>query len=639
MADSTDYRLLIVGAAVKGATSTLVKDYVDKVLSPFLRGLKNVKFQNLIKNNISRYIKNLEHRTRTLPSIAIPQGVFHLENVYEPLTVKSDTEVASFVIDAYPVDLFFHSRCVAFTDDAGMGKSTLAKFVVRTALSEGKHIPIFVELRRLRVGGSILGALCEELANDSPGSVAGIELTSLISNGNFLFVFDGYDELDDEVRDLVTEEINDLSLRFRFCYFLLTSRKEYGTSIFPEFSHFEICKLKEAQAHSLIQRYDQGRGLAKALINKINEAGVKDFLGNPLLVTLLYKAFDYRPTIPPKRGIFFRQVYDALFQDHDLSKGGGSERRKQCGLDVDDFHKFVRSLGFVTLKSGRVSYSGEEFCKHLEAAVERSSLAIEWQKIKSDLIRAVPIFVKDGVEYRWAHKAFQEYFAAQYIAYDLPSKREDAVKRMFESSEVSRYKEVLRFVAETDIGLVRDVCIEPLLSESYMDEITDDGFVSKIIFKAADIFFINNIESLGGVSHNPSSLRSVVEDAFGISLAGRGFRFFRDIGSNFLVLAALKPDGAKLLLFPYLDKENFAIGARADEERLYKHWVKLFGSAATHINPDLESQNRAIDFSDGFKGLSVSVQVPAISVEVYKRIKAEKSKRAGSLNDSIFDGF
>lgn len=48
---------------------------------------------------------------------------------------------------------------------------------------------------------------------------------------------------------------------------------------------------------------------------------INEFLKNPLLVSLLFAAFDFKQTIPLKKHIFYRQVFDAYFDSHDLSKG------------------------------------------------------------------------------------------------------------------------------------------------------------------------------------------------------------------------------------------------------------------------------------------------------------------------------
>lgn len=637
MADG-DYKLLIVGAAVKGATSSIVKDYVERVVVPYVRGLANNKIQKAIKANLARYLKSVEHRTRALPSIAIPSGVFPLEDVYEPLSIKNDAEDLHLVIDSYPSELFRHSRCVALTDDAGMGKSTLAKFLVRSAINEGKNIPLLVELRRLRSGVSMLNMLCSELADGSTESPAGAEIVKLFMSGNFLFVLDGYDEIEDELRADVAQEINELAARFQFCYFVLTSRKEYGGALFPDFAHFEICKLTEPQAHSLIRRYDQGRGIAKQLIAKIKDVGVNEFLGNPLLVTLLYRAFDYRQVVPPKRSVFFRQVYDALFQDHDLGKGGGYERSKECSLDIDDFHRVVRSLGFVTLKSGRVSYSPEEFCSHLEEAVARSNINVDWRKLKADLVRSVPIFVKDGMEFRWSHKAFQEYFAAQYVAYDMGGAREEMVRRIFESDEVFRFREVLRFVVEADTALVRDCCIEPLLST--IDAKADPQVAVDVMSRSTEIFFFSKFEFDSSNPNMHSSVMDIAKSLFGDRFhVGRLVRSVVNMEGEYAVISLLKDDGLKFLMLPYIDRELFPPLRKTRRLDPYRVWASVIGKEYACLNDELRARPHLLEELGGLDMLSEITQIPVISRATIDKVVLGKDERRKLMESAIFEGF
>ncbi|TDK22332.1 NACHT domain-containing protein [Luteimonas aestuarii] len=627
--------LVIVGAVVKGATSALVSKYFDQIVSPFLRGISGLRNQQVIKKNLFRYIKSVEYRTRTLPSIAIPSGVFQLESVYEPLTVRSESDGSLYEVDSYPRGLFSHSRCVALTDDAGMGKSTLAKFIVRSAINEGRSIPLLVELRRLRAGVSIVDSLCSELAGGDSSSSAGTELINLFANGNFVFVFDGYDELEDEIRGKITDEINELAARFVFCYFLLTSRKEYGSALFPEFAHFEICKLSEEQAHSLIRRYDQGRGLAKPLLNKIEEAEVHDFLGNPLLVTLLYKAFDYRQSIPPKRSIFFRQVYEALFQDHDLSKGGSFERKKQCALDVDDFHKVLRSLGFITFKSGRVSYSPEEFSEHLKAAVERSSISSDWQKIRQDLIQAVPIFAKDGVEYRWSHKSFQEYFAAQYLAIDLASRREEALRKIFQSSDVLRFREVLRFIAEADLALVREICIDPLLRSACSGGGSDDDIAIECIFASADVFYVGGFRGAGRGNFERVSVQKYVHERLGFDTSKNVTRTVTSRADGGAILVALKENGLRFILLSSLDPENFGGSRRAAESKLFLYWRERFQDDDVHLNGVASS----LTGDEAVTALASATNLPVVTRTTINAVRSAAEARKAAMATSVLDDF
>lgn len=449
------------GAAVKGATSALVKGFMDHVVSPFMAGRKNKK--ELISRSRA-YLRSLDQQTKYIPTIAVQGGKFSLDEVYEPLRLRSKAVDVSYLIDRFPDEIFDINRCVVVVDSAGMGKSTLTKYILRKCLVELKRIPVLVELRRMSVGGSILELICQDFVRSPKGSQLADALVDAMEDGNFLILLDGYDELSDEVREAVSSEIVKMSSAFPHCQFWLTSRPDPALSSFAEFAVFEVSPLEAEQAFSLLHRYDGGGRIAGRLITKIRNSGqIREFLRVPLLVTLLYKAFDYKAVVPLKKNLFFRQVFDALYQDHDLSKEGAYERRKKSALDLDEFHKVLRAIGFITFKKSRIQFPHEQFVSVLEDAIQRAGLKADVGKLRQDLISAVPVFVKEGADYRWAHKSFQDYFAAQFIYYDSGARRELVVRSVAQSERLVAYRGILELIAELDYDLVHECCVLPYL--------------------------------------------------------------------------------------------------------------------------------------------------------------------------------
>src|SRR5262249_41244255 len=146
-------------------------------------------------------------------------------------------------------------------------------------------------------------------------------------------------------------------------HYIMTSRPESALASFSSFAGFQMQPLRITEAFELIRKYDDSGELAEQLISKIQGEtlhNIREFLTNPFLVSLLYKSYDYKPTIPFKKHIFYRQVYDSLFESHDLSKDGGYIRPKHSKLDIEDFHRILRSLGFITVKLGKVEYEKDE---------------------------------------------------------------------------------------------------------------------------------------------------------------------------------------------------------------------------------------------------------------------------------------
>ena len=257
-----------------------------------------------------------------------------MESVYEPLELISEQVDSSIRISGYPYQLFDTGRCILVVDYAGMGKSTLTKYIFRCALRELQKIPVLVELRRIKDGETLLDLMCLDFVGEAKGGVRD-ELIGAMEEGNFVIFLDGYDELSPAVRQRISEEISKLSAEFQYCNFVLTSRPDPALTSFAGYLRYDIADLSKEEAFSLLRRYDDGRGVAENLISKVSSMpAVDEFLRIPLLVTLLYKAFDYKAVVPIKKNIFYRQVFDALYQDHDLSKEGAFERRKRSNLDI-----------------------------------------------------------------------------------------------------------------------------------------------------------------------------------------------------------------------------------------------------------------------------------------------------------------
>lgn len=452
------------GAVAKGATTALVKGFVDRVVTPFFSGRSS---KAALTKAARTYYRNMDVRTRYVPTIAIQGGKFLLESVYEPLDLiadQGDRTSLVFRVDQYPDEVFDRGRCVMIVDSAGMGKSTLTKYIFRRALEELRKIPLLVELRRVKDGMTLLDLFVSDFLGDDAKPQVVSEFEDALREGNFVILLDGYDELSPSVRGDVSSEISKLVSHFPYCNFVLTSRPDPSLASFAEFLHYDIGGLTREQAFSLINRYDSDRGVAKNLIAKIQAMPeVDEFLRVPLLVTLLYKAFDHKAIVPIKRNIFYRQVFDALYQDHDLSKEGAFERRKASSLDVEEFHRFMRNLGFMSFRKGVVQYSMEEFASLVNGALKNSGLKCDAAGLRSDLISAVPLFVKEGAEYRWSHKSFQDYFAAQFIYFDAGQGRDELLQRMFNGENVQRHANLLSLIYEIDQGLVSDLCILPFI--------------------------------------------------------------------------------------------------------------------------------------------------------------------------------
>ncbi|WP_164963793.1 NACHT domain-containing NTPase [Rubrivivax sp. JA1026] len=456
----------------KAAVSALVKP----VLTLAFSGFKSLTQSAVASfgDRFSEYISQQAIRHSKLSTIVFGHQK-SLEELYIPLTVvvaspaeprDSREEVR---IDRFQTAFLPAERRVLITDTAGMGKSTLSKFLFLQCLKSCYAIPVFVELRNLSEKNTITASIQRQLNNlpvteDEPRFTRR-QVEKLFSKGGLVFFFDGFDEIPFRDREAITKDLKDFVEKYPDNTYIITSRPETGLLAFPAFRHFNIRPLRKEESFELIRKYDLNGGRSEQLIQKLkgrDYAAVQEFLKNPLLTSLLYRSFEYKQNVPIKKHIFYRQVYDALFDWHDATKDGYNTREKRSGLDIDTFHRVLRVVGFVSVMKGEIEGSTDNVLGWIRKA---RTICVGAQFSESsfldDLVRAVPIFAKEGEIYRWSHKSLAEYFAAQYICTEGKSQQASILGAFLSTGSIGRFSNVLDQVYDLDIAAFRQHLLLP----------------------------------------------------------------------------------------------------------------------------------------------------------------------------------
>ncbi|MEQ1594240.1 MAG: NACHT domain-containing protein [Casimicrobium sp.] len=453
-----------------------------KAVAPFL--LEKIKktvssaassTHHALFNAFSKYTEQTYSRHSFFVSIALPNQQNQLRDFYVPLTLNCSHGGTneSHTVAAFPKQLIDEKKDLLIVDSAGMGKSTLLKFMFLGAVDTAPAIPIFVELRKLTKSVGLLDHICNEL-KELDGSLDRELVVRLLESGDFLIFLDGYDEIPDEDRGAVTTLIVDFKRRANKNNFAISSRDLPELTSFADFFRLTIQPLAFQEATLLISKYGAGSARTQTLIERLRDPqndAIKEFLGNPLLVSLLFKAYDYKPTLPLKKHIFYRQVYEALFENHDLSKEeGGFERRKKTGLTIYDFELVVRSLGFVTLQTSKVEYSKDHLLQLVaDAKSHVPTIQFDPQNLLKDLSTNVPLFTVDGTLWRWSHKSLQEYFAALYVSAQGKDFQRQVLRSMYESPKAPNYVNFLTLFADIEPKGFRHILVRAIVADLIAD--------------------------------------------------------------------------------------------------------------------------------------------------------------------------
>ena len=487
----------------------VIESLVNNLVTP---KLKNLAFRfkahcskqlPIEASDFTEYYTRVYKRISIINTLVFNNSQLSLKEIFVPLTLRnSDPTVKTLEhkVEGYLETLFYKYEKILITDTAGMGKSTIAKKIFLDIVDQNKCIPILIELRRLTEKRTILSELHEQLSSIDREFEIQL-LLDLLKDGGFFIIFDGYDEISLSERESVTADLQDFISKITpNNKFLLTSRPEDALVSFGDFQKFTIMPLKKNEAFELLRKYDKQGTISTQLINKLDEpdmTNISEFLRNPLLVSLLFTAFQYKQVIPFKKYIFYRQVYDANFESHDLSKGDSFLHNKHSKLAIDDFHKILRHIGYSCLKHSQNEFSKDQMIelinKSREFHVEPKFNSSDFLK---DILMTVPLFVQDGLYYRWAHKSLQEYFAAQFIYLDTKNRQIDILKTIYNHKELPKFHNVLDLYYDMDFKGFRNIIIYELLKEykvhynTYLCNIGNDISQEEIIRRKELCFLV-----------------------------------------------------------------------------------------------------------------------------------------------------
>lgn len=464
----TDIKDLVTIAkpVIEPIIQTLIKPKIEQLAKWLKKAeLKNQIADNYFENKFEEYLARTYNYCQNINVLIFQNQQIKISDIYYPLTIQSSKDHHNYKIDDFPISILESYGKILISDTAGMGKSTLMKWAGKKIIENNLGIPILIELRNLKDNHSILDEIFNQV-NPIDNSFDKYLILKFLELGHFVVLLDGFDEIQHKNQELIIKDIRDFVNKTPNNYFILTSRPEGALATFGDFQLFHILPLREKDAFEVIKKYDSicpikvGIKLIEDIKENFNQT--KELLGNPFLVSLIYSTYTYNKDIPSNKVTFYEEIYSALFKKHDLSKDGWT-RPKKSKLDIQQFKIILRQLAFDTAVLGEIVYSESEITNYIKISKSKCP-GIEFSIIDflDDILSSVPIFQRDGSKIKWAHKSLQDYFAADFIAFD--SRKEEILNRIYKSDR-DGFLNILDLFYEMDFKTFRNVIIKQLLIE------------------------------------------------------------------------------------------------------------------------------------------------------------------------------
>lgn len=463
-----------------GSIATKITDYVRDEWEKFKIDT-DMAFANYLKNSYEKYskIKTILYRTE-------PKFIYDFFEY--PNLIKEKYEVINSKDVNNLLDISHH---LIVQGSGGIGKSTFMKHLFIDALSKKELIPIFVELKDLNDMNSEyeISDFVYKKLNNLGDSFNKKYLEYALQAGCFLFLLDGYDEIIAEKKNGFFKKITDFTDKYTNNYYIMSSRPYSEFVEFQRFSVLSVCPFEKEQAISLIGKIEYDDTIKENFIKAL-DAELYDkhrsFASNPLLLNIMLLTYDNYAEIPEKLHLFYSNAFETLYSKHDATKGG-YKRELKSKLSFDAFKKVFSYFCFITYYQGKVEFSYDEIASNLKK-VRLNNITFDPPHIIYDLINSVCVLYRDGLNYKFTHRSFQEYFVAVFLK-ELP---DDSMKRL--GVELIK-SDPHRASHDSTLNMLYDMCcerVEQNIVLPILSEIENNCSESKydFYFKECNILFL-----------------------------------------------------------------------------------------------------------------------------------------------------
>lgn len=414
-----------MGTTINEITAEVIRNLAKDAAKFIINRIKTLHGDYINKEDIDyrdafeKYLTEAKKSISMAKTILYGQTPHDLYSFFECMGINNAYEE----IDTSDVNnILACGHKMIITGTGGMGKSMLMKHCFLNTIKRTNLIPVLVELRGLN--DFSLDEISIENYVYHTLNAFGFNLKEKyykysLETGCYVFLFDGYDEVKNVISQKVSQEIIDFGSKYPDNYILVSSRPLQEFVGWSDFSEYSSMPLSKEQALSLISKLDYDDGIKKKFSKQLDESLYEkyySFASNPLLLTIMLMTFEDSISIPERKTDFYEQAFSTLFHRHDAMKKGRFKREILSGLGYDDFKRVFSYFCFMSFFKNDYEFTEKTAVEYIARAKNKVYSYGSFQETDylKDMTQAVCVLVREGLNYRFSHRSFQEYFAAVY---------------------------------------------------------------------------------------------------------------------------------------------------------------------------------------------------------------------------------
>jgi hypothetical protein len=402
--------------AVLASTATeLTKDFFQGTLARLSGGSKEL-FQRFFPQ-FQKHLANVYLRNSRVKILVSRDAPVPFTEIYVASRFQSGNESLS---DSAICESVQSGKRLVVSAIGGAGKTFLLRHVWLTMFTQmsGK-VPIFIELRKMNGIGGV------PLEKFISASTFGTDFTEgnfqhFAEDGSFVFLLDGFDEVNRDRRAELEAQIIALSRKFPKCGMIVSGRPDDRFGGWQEFTAVRAMPFQYEQFRLLIEKIPFDQQIKSNFLRIADNSFFQQhesFLSNPLLSMMMLLTYRDNAEIPGKLSTFYENCFATLFSQHDALKE--SFRRDKC-LDQLEFKRIFSVFCLLTYKDSRPSLDRADFIDYVSKAKEYLRLPQDVPSIAHDFLESVNLMIQEGTNVSFIHRSFQEFFAAVCVTTVLP---------------------------------------------------------------------------------------------------------------------------------------------------------------------------------------------------------------------------
>ncbi len=448
---------------------------INKIFDSISSSIMQESTRQKLKKEINIYIINTYEKFRLTKNLLFRNEPIDFYDNYLKLNLNEKNKNTRY---RNPIEVLNNFNKIVILGNAGSGKSTLLKFITLNFIKSDTLIPIYIELRLFGNQKNdfetfVINTISQQFNN---------EIKELFHQGRFVFLFDGFDEINFIEGENTISQIQNFISNFYKNSFIITSRPGTNIESLNEFHVYDLAPLNENDIISYVEKLQISNSKKELFFESIeNDTYFHQYLTTPLFLSIYidYIINNNLSSIPKNKTIFFRNIIDTLFSKHDAVSKLGFVRTKLSGLNKDQLESVSTILAFRALLTSSNTFSKDILIKELELIKRNQSLNFENDKLIYDLTITVNILLVAGDYYSFAHILILEYLASIFIARLPLNQKNIFYKKVLFEDKILLSTSLLNFLFELDMQMFMREFLIPKIETSSGYEIRNSSIIIK----------------------------------------------------------------------------------------------------------------------------------------------------------------